>query len=192
MSACTPAPSPTSGPRTSARIRPQESGNRTDVRWAALTGRDGTGLLVTGDALLAVTASHFTPEDLSVGARHDYQLSPREEVVLRVNHRQMGVGGDNSWGAQTHDEYKLLADRDYAYSYRLRPLTDVDGARCGCPGARRRRDSPDPARRPGRHRSRSAARAARGRGKGRPPGDLVIEAGAGSQLMPGATEPSMT
>ncbi|GGX97171.1 beta-galactosidase [Streptomyces minutiscleroticus] len=109
-------------------IRPQENGNRTDVRWAALTGRDGTGLLVTGDALLEVNASHFTPEDLSVGVRHDYQLSPREEVVLRVNHRQMGVGGDNSWGAQTHDEYKLLADRDYAYSYRLRPLTDVDDA----------------------------------------------------------------
>jgi beta-galactosidase len=109
-------------------IRPQENGNRTDIRWAALTGRDGTGLLVTGDALLEVNASHFTPEDLSVGARHDYQLTPREEVVLRVNHRQMGVGGDNSWGAHTHDEYKLFADRDYTYTYRLRPLTDVDDA----------------------------------------------------------------
>lgn len=56
--------------------RPQENGNRTDVRWAALTGRDGTGLLVTGDALLEVNASHFTPEDLSDGVRHDYQLTP--------------------------------------------------------------------------------------------------------------------
>ncbi|MEU8458197.1 glycoside hydrolase family 2 TIM barrel-domain containing protein [Streptomyces griseoaurantiacus] len=108
--------------------RPQENGNRTDVRWAALTGRDGTGLLVTGDALLEVNASHFTPEDLSDGVRHDYQLTPREEVVLRVNHRQMGVGGDDSWGAQTHEEYKLPADRDYAYSYRLRPLSDLDEA----------------------------------------------------------------
>ncbi|MET9785174.1 glycoside hydrolase family 2 TIM barrel-domain containing protein [Streptomyces canus] len=106
-------------------IRPQENGNKTDVRWAALTGRDGVGLLVSGEPLLEVNASHFTPEDLSGGVRHDYQLTPRDTVVLRVNHRQMGVGGDNSWGAHTHDEYKLFANRDYSYTYRLRPLTDV-------------------------------------------------------------------
>ncbi|WP_329440152.1 glycoside hydrolase family 2 TIM barrel-domain containing protein [Streptomyces canus] len=109
-------------------IRPQENGNKTDVRWAALTGRDGVGLLVSGEPLLEVNASHFTPEDLSGGVRHDYQLTPRDAVVLRVNHRQMGVGGDNSWGAHTHDEYKLFANRDYSYTYRLRPLTDVGEA----------------------------------------------------------------
>ncbi|MFF4250470.1 glycoside hydrolase family 2 TIM barrel-domain containing protein [Streptomyces sp. NPDC001663] len=115
------------GQRTSY-LRPQESGNKTDVRWIALTDRDGVGLLVSGEPLLEVNASHLTPEDLSTGVRHDYQLTPRKEVVLRLNHRQMGVGGDNSWGAHTHDEYKLFADRDYAYTYRLRPLTDVDEA----------------------------------------------------------------
>ncbi|MEH0447497.1 glycoside hydrolase family 2 TIM barrel-domain containing protein [Streptomyces sp. B21-102] len=109
-------------------LRPQENGNRTDVRWVALTDDDGNGLLVCGEPLLEVNASHFTPEDLSVGARHDYQLTPRKEVVLRLAHRQMGVGGDNSWGAHTHDEYKLFADRDYAYTYRLRPLRDVTEA----------------------------------------------------------------
>ncbi|MET9158207.1 glycoside hydrolase family 2 TIM barrel-domain containing protein [Streptomyces parvulus] len=106
-------------------IRPQENGNKTDVRWIALTGPDGKGLLASGEPLLEANASHFTPEDLSTGVRHDYQLTPRDEVVLRLNHRQMGVGGDNSWGAHTHDEFKLFADRDYAYTYRLRPLTDV-------------------------------------------------------------------
>ncbi|MFF4271764.1 glycoside hydrolase family 2 TIM barrel-domain containing protein [Streptomyces sp. NPDC001536] len=115
------------GQRTSY-LRPQESGNKTDVRWIALTGGDGPGLLVSGEPLLEVNASHLTPEDLSVGARHDYQLTPRKEVVLRLSHHQMGVGGDNSWGAHTHDEYKLFADRDYAYTYRLRPLTDPDEA----------------------------------------------------------------
>jgi beta-galactosidase len=109
-------------------LRPQENGNKTDVRWAALTGRDGVGLLVSGEPLLEINASHFTPEDLSCGVRHDYQLIPRDAVVLRVNHRQMGVGGDDSWGAHTHDEYKLFADRDHAYTYRLRPLTDVSRA----------------------------------------------------------------
>ncbi|WP_306319065.1 MULTISPECIES: glycoside hydrolase family 2 TIM barrel-domain containing protein [unclassified Streptomyces] len=114
-------------------IRPQENGNKTDVRWAALTDGRGRGLLVAGDPtadhpLFEFTASHLTPEDLSVGARHDYQLDPRDEVVLRVNHRQMGVGGDDSWGAQTHAPYKLLADRDYAYTYWLRPITDLGEA----------------------------------------------------------------
>ncbi|KUO16119.1 glycoside hydrolase family 2 TIM barrel-domain containing protein [Streptomyces dysideae] len=109
-------------------IRPQENGGRTDVRWIALTDGTGTGLLVSGEPLLEVNASHFTPEDLSVGARHDYQLTPRDEVVLRLAYRQMGVGGDNSWGAHTHDEYKLFANRDYAYTYRLRPLRNVGQA----------------------------------------------------------------
>ncbi|MFJ3492756.1 glycoside hydrolase family 2 TIM barrel-domain containing protein [Streptomyces sp. NPDC086091] len=109
-------------------IRPQENGNRTDVRWFALTGADGTGLLATGEPLLEVNASRFTPEDLSTGVRHDYQLTPRPDIVLRLNHRQMGVGGDTSWGAHTHDAYKLFADRDHAYTYRLRPLTDVGQA----------------------------------------------------------------
>ncbi|MFJ1668257.1 glycoside hydrolase family 2 TIM barrel-domain containing protein [Streptomyces bottropensis] len=112
----------------SGYIRPQENGNKTDVRWAAVTDRDGVGLLVSGDALIEINASYFTPEDLSTGLRHDYHLTPRDTPVLRVNHRQMGVGGDNSWGAHTHDEYKLFANRDYSYTYRLRPLTDVKGA----------------------------------------------------------------
>ncbi|MEU0132939.1 glycoside hydrolase family 2 TIM barrel-domain containing protein [Streptomyces sp. NPDC006296] len=109
-------------------VRPQENGNRTDVRWVALTDRTGRGLLVAGEPLIEFNASHFTPEDLSAGARHDYQLTPREDVVLRLNHRQMGVGGDDSWGAHTHDEYKLFADRDYSYTYRLRPLDDPGDA----------------------------------------------------------------
>ncbi|GLY42723.1 beta-galactosidase [Amycolatopsis sp. NBRC 101858] len=109
-------------------IRPQENGTKTEVRWVALTNRRGVGLLASGEPLLEVNASHFTPEDLSVGARHSYQLTPRQEVVLRLNHKQMGVGGDNSWGAQTHDEYKLFADRDYSYTYRLRPLPRRDQA----------------------------------------------------------------
>ncbi len=109
-------------------IRPQENGNKTDVRWVALTDDTGAGLLAAGEPLLEINASHVTPEGLSVGMRHDYQLDVREEVVLRLNHRQMGVGGDDSWGAHTHDEYKLLADQDYTYTYRLRPLADVDGA----------------------------------------------------------------
>lgn len=109
-------------------VRPQENGERTDVRWVALTNKDGVGLLASGEPLLEFNASHFTPEDLSVGARHAYQLTPRDDVVLRLSYKQMGAGGDDGWGAQTHDEYKLFANRDYAYTYRLRPISGVDHA----------------------------------------------------------------
>jgi beta-galactosidase len=94
----------------------------------ALVNGSGRGLLAFGEPLLEVNASHYTPEDLSTGARHDYQLTRRSEVVLRLNHRQMGVGGNDSWGAQTLDQYKLFANRDYSYTYRLRPLPDLGQA----------------------------------------------------------------
>ncbi|MEO3755229.1 glycoside hydrolase family 2 TIM barrel-domain containing protein [Streptomyces sp. B6B3] len=114
-------------------VRPQENGNRTDVRWVALVDDSGSGLLAyrepsAGEPLLEMNASHFTPEDLSGEIRHDHELTPRREIVLRLNHRQMGVGGNDGWGAQTLDAYKLFPDRDYAYTYRLRPLSDVGQA----------------------------------------------------------------
>ncbi|WP_205325455.1 glycoside hydrolase family 2 TIM barrel-domain containing protein [Glycomyces sp. YM15] len=112
----------------SGYIRPQENGNKTDVRWVALVDGSGRGLLAVGEPLLEVNASHFTPEDLSGTARHDYQLTPRQDVVLRLNHRQTGVGGDNSWGAQPLDQYKLFPNREYAFTYRLKPLPDLDQA----------------------------------------------------------------
>jgi beta-galactosidase len=107
-------------------IRPQESGNKTDVRWATLTDRAGNGLLVSSDSPLEVNASHYAPEDLSKiisrNGQHWYSTPPRSEVVLRVNLHQMGVGGDDSWGAPVHDEYKLFPDHTYSYSYRLAPI----------------------------------------------------------------------
>ncbi|TDC08034.1 DUF4981 domain-containing protein [Streptomyces sp. 8K308] len=109
-------------------LRPQENGNKTDIRWVALVDAQGRGLLAYGEGLLEVNASHFTPEDLSAETRHEYQLSPRPEVVLRLNHRQMGVGGNDTWGAHTLDAYKLFPDREYAYAYRLRPLLAVQDA----------------------------------------------------------------
>ncbi|MBA2813279.1 hypothetical protein E0500_039690 [Streptomyces sp. KM273126] len=62
---------------------------------------------------------------LARGAPQKGELTPHQEVVLRLNHRQMGVGGNGSWGAHTLDAYELFADRDYTYSYRLRPLSTV-------------------------------------------------------------------
>lgn len=106
-------------------VRPQQTGNVTDVRTASLTDRRGTGLRVTaepgdGAPLLELSALHHTPADLD-GPRHPYQLKRRPETHLGVNHRQMGVGGNDSWGAPPLEKYLLHADRTYHYAYRLSP-----------------------------------------------------------------------
>ncbi|MCH8960650.1 MAG: DUF4981 domain-containing protein [Bacteroidetes bacterium] len=110
--------------------RPQENGNKTDVRWLALSNETGTGLLAVGLPLLSASAHQFLNEDLAhvPGAkRHGIDVKPRDLVTLNLDHKQMGVGGDNSWGARTHPEYTLPA-RSYAYRFRLRPFSVEDPA----------------------------------------------------------------
>jgi beta-galactosidase len=100
---------------------PQENGNKTDVRWMSLTDEAGAGLLVIGEPLVAFSAHHYTTEDLQT-AKHSYEMGYREDITLSVDMQQTGVGGDDSWGARTHDEYTLWPEA-MSYSFRLRPLT---------------------------------------------------------------------
>jgi beta-galactosidase len=110
-------------------VRPQENGNKTDTRWVALTNAQGIGLLAVGMPLLNVSAHHFTIEDFDPGLekrqRHTFHLEKQDLVTLNLDHRQMGVGGDTSWGARTHPEYTLPV-RAYSYSMRLRPFSAPD------------------------------------------------------------------
>jgi beta-galactosidase len=110
-------------------VRPQETGNRTDVRWMALTNDEGVGLLVAGMPLVEASALHHTPEDLAWTA-HPYELERRDEITLRVAYHQQGVGGDDSWSqnARPHEEYSLPADRRYDWAFRLSPLTGEEEA----------------------------------------------------------------
>lgn len=103
-------------------IRPQETGNKTDVRWVSLLDAQGFGLKVTGLQPLAFTALHFTPEDLDPGLtrklQHTVDVIPQKNICLHIDLKQRGLGGDNSWGMLPHNEYRLL-DKKYSYSYRL-------------------------------------------------------------------------
>lgn len=104
-------------------IRPQESGNRTDVRWFRLTDASGKGLLIEGLQPISVTAINHSAEDLDPGVtkkqQHPTNLPPRENVYLNIDLKQRGVGGDNSWGALPHQQYRLL-EKKYNYAYRIR------------------------------------------------------------------------
>ncbi|MCP2597894.1 DUF4981 domain-containing protein, partial [Candidatus Aminicenantes bacterium AC-335-L06] len=112
-------------------IRPQENGNKTDVRWVALTTKDGYGLLAIGMPLLYASAYHFLNEDFDEGVvkqnRHACELEKRNLTTFNIDYKQMGVGGDNSWGALPHPEYMLYPTKIYEYSFILKPFTAEEG-----------------------------------------------------------------
>ena len=101
-------------------VRPQEYANKTDVRWMTLTNADGHGIKVTGLPLLYVSAWPWSLEDIE-SAAHPYELPQRDFITVNIDYKQMGVGGDNSWGAKIHDEYTLPA-KEYEYSFLIEPI----------------------------------------------------------------------
>ncbi|MCJ8164299.1 DUF4981 domain-containing protein [Pontibacter sp. E15-1] len=107
-------------------IRPQESGNKTDVRWVQLTNSAGDGIEVTGSQPLNFTALDHLAEDADPGRwkwnMHPTDVKPRDFISLHIDLKQRGLGGDDSWGRLPHDEYRLL-DRKYTYSYTIKPLS---------------------------------------------------------------------
>ncbi len=113
-----------------AYVRPQETGNRTDVRWAALTPEagGGPGLLVMGLPTVDFSALPHRISDLDDGEtkrrRHAVDLIPRDdETTLLVDLRQQGVGGDDSWGATPRHPY-TIQPAPLSYRFLLRPLPE--------------------------------------------------------------------
>ncbi|MBS1233862.1 MAG: beta-galactosidase, partial [Bacteroidetes bacterium] len=106
-----------------AYIRPQESGYRTDVRWLALQNDKGVGFLVTGNPLFCFNANHFSRDDFENGfekeQKHSKDIKKHPWTSLNIDYKQMGVGGDNSWGALPHPQY-LLPVKRYSYTVGLR------------------------------------------------------------------------
>ncbi len=100
-------------------IRPQETGNKTDVRWAAFTDSKNEGLLVKGSPLLYVSCWPFTIDDLE-NAKHPNELPIRNNITINIDYKQMGVGGINSWGAWPLPKY-MLPPQQYNYKFILRP-----------------------------------------------------------------------
>ena len=105
-------------------IRPQENGNKTDVRWLTFQNKKGMGLLIVGMPTLSVSAWPYTQLQLE-NANHPYEINNSTGITVNIDYKQMGVGGDNSWGAKTHEKYTLPA-KEYEYKFRLRPFSDSD------------------------------------------------------------------
>ncbi len=103
--------------------RPQENSNKTDVRWIALTDKDGIGLLAVGSPLLSVSAYHTSKEAMEA-EDYTYQLPQNKQVWLNLDFKQMGVGGVDSWSERAFPlpQYRIDANRSYTYRYRLSPI----------------------------------------------------------------------
>ena len=114
-------------------VRAQETANKCDVRWVALRSQSGEGLLVTGEEPLSISAWNFPLEDIgyrpfSVERHHGGSIEKQDLVWLNIDHMQMGVGGDNTWGAQVHPEY-TITPHAWQYSFTIQPLNkEMDAA----------------------------------------------------------------
>ena len=94
---------------------PQECGNKTDVRYAKVTDMLGRGMIFAGDKM-NFSALPYTPHEME-NAMHPYELPQVHYTVVRVADDQMGVGGDNSWGARTHEEYLLDVSKRKEFTF---------------------------------------------------------------------------
>lgn len=93
-------------------LRPQESGNKVEVREASITDAAGSGLRITGQPKFEWNVLPYTPWELEEHD-HGYKLPASDKSVVRIIAHQSGVGGDDSWGARPHEEYTLPANRVY-------------------------------------------------------------------------------
>jgi beta-galactosidase len=111
-------------------VRPQESGNHTDVRWFRVLNAEGRGLEFFSDAPMEASALNYLLEDLDDGpdkdkvwGHHSGDLVERPLTQVHIQQRQMGLGCVNSWGAWPRKEY-LLPYQDYDFTFVIRPVKD--------------------------------------------------------------------
>ena len=109
-------------------VRPQESGNHTDVRWFRVLDAEGKGLEFYAGVPIEVSALNYLTEDLDDGpvkdkaiGRHSGDLVERPLTQVHIQQRQMGLGCVNSWGAWPREEY-MLPYRDYDFTYVIKPV----------------------------------------------------------------------
>lgn len=96
-------------------LNPQECGNKVGTRWASVTDKKGRGMLFTGDSM-EFSALPYTPHEIE-NARHPFELPQVHYTVVRVSKQQMGIGGDDSWGAKTHREFLLDIGKEMVFTF---------------------------------------------------------------------------
>ena len=103
-------------------IRPQENGYKTDNRWVVFTNDNGKGIKITSLEYFSFSAHHNYNSDFDAGdkkqQRHSIDIKEKDFVNVNIDKAQMGVGGDNSWGAMPLENYRIKAEK-LSFSYRI-------------------------------------------------------------------------
>lgn len=107
-------------------MKPQENGNRTDVRWTAFTDEVGDGLLISGDPQMEFSAQHYAPSELNAKG-HPYQLTKSSQTFITLDYMQTGVG-NGSCGPTTLEQYCVYPNKEYTFTYRMKPITSQNSS----------------------------------------------------------------
>ncbi len=116
-------------------LSPQETGNKVGVRWAKVTDIKGRGLVFRGvddgvvsddkyaslPGTMEFSALPYTPDQLDE-ARHPYELPPVHQTVVRCSLKQMGIGGDDTWGAKPHDEFRIMGEKKLHFAFEFKGI----------------------------------------------------------------------
>lgn len=106
-------------------IRPQENGNRTDIRTLSFSNSKGNGILISSPSLFGFSAHHQYNSDFDEGMtkqqRHTFDIPQRDLININIDQSQMGVGGDNSWGFLPREKYQIKPS-NLSFSYMIRPI----------------------------------------------------------------------
>ena len=95
-------------------VRPQDNGNRCDVRWLTLSS-DGCSMRIDGGQALCIRAWDYGEENLDV--KHPYELKRGDFVNLNIDLNIHGVGGADTWGKRTLPEYTIDGNQSHHYSF---------------------------------------------------------------------------
>ena len=106
-------------------IRPQENGNKTDIRWWKQVNMAGNGLMFVAEAPFSASALHYTIASLDDGTEkkqsHSFEVEEADLTNLLIDKAQMGLGCVNSWGALPEDKY-MLPYGDYEFTFIMTPV----------------------------------------------------------------------
>ncbi len=107
---------------------PQENSNRTDTRWVVFKNNKNEGIMFQGYPTIDFSAKYYTNDDLTLtkrGEKHTYQIPKNNFISVNIDYKQMGVGGDDSWGAKTHAKYTLFP-KEYEYNFSIIPFVNYN------------------------------------------------------------------
>ena len=102
-------------------ISAQDNSNRCDTRYAKFTNKAGNGISIKGIQPFSFRAWPYLESDLE-NAKHNYEITQRDFININIDYKIHGVGGDDSWGARTHNKYTISGREAISFGFIIKPI----------------------------------------------------------------------